>query len=152
MKLSFGSRAMIVIGLAFSIIVFTVPLITRSTRYKVAEAVSKNFKKIEFSLNLFFYTEGFELTDPSKVDVKTLVDRYYLKKNPGNYAIKWLDTDVEDDRRIVAVIYYVGHVDPVALKAVYPRVKWFDQKSGKLIGDYRKGLYPAVVVEVVKNW
>ena len=143
---------MIILGLIFSIAVFTAPVIFNSVRKRVAEKVSKDFKRIEFSLNLFFYTEGFEITDPKSVDLKTLVKRYYLRKNPSRYSIYWLDSNVEDDGKISAIVYYTSTVDPVELESIYPRVEWFDRRSKRLHEDYREGLMPSIVVEVIKSW
>ncbi len=103
-------------------------------------------------MNLFFYTEGFEITDPKSVDLKTLVKRYYLRKNPSRYSIYWLDSNVEDDGKISAIVYYTSTVDPVELESIYPRVEWFDRRSKRLHEDYREGLMPSIVVEVIKSW
>ena len=146
-------RFLVATGLIFSIIIFIAPFVNRSLREGLAQKIERNFKSVEFALNLFFYTEGFEIMNPSSVGIKTLVERYYLRRSPGEfYKIVWLDSNVYDDNRILAVVYYSKKVDPVILEREYPRVKWFDPKRKSLLEDYDENRFAAIEVEVNKTW
>ena len=113
-----------------------------------AKVVSHEFEKVEFALRHFFYVEGFGIVSPSSVGIKTLVQRYYLSKDPGeDYSIFWMDPDPSDGI-VKAIIVYHGEIDPVAAMKVMKGLVWFDEKEKSVNRDYRRGRKVGVVVEV----
>ncbi len=148
---NFNLNILVIVILAVSGFLIVYPLIENAIDELGAERVLSNFKKIGFALNLYFYTEGFEVLEPSKVSLETLVNRYYLVSDPGReYSIFWIDTDVEDDGEIKAVVYYKGFADPVAIKKLEKNIVWFS--SGRISKNYSNGSNPGIVVEVKKTW
>ncbi len=117
---------------------------------KISE-ISREVERIEFALEQFFYTEGFEIISPSEVRVKTLVQRYYLKEDPSDrYFILWIDPDPSDGK-ISAAIVYEGKVDPVLVASKMKKITWYDPGDGRIHEDFRESREMAVLVEVTEN-
>jgi hypothetical protein len=131
-----------------SIILALYPLFYMGVSEIAAKHVEKSFKTIEFALRHFFYNEGFELIPPEEINIETLVQRYYLSKNPGGeYSILWLDSDASD-KKVSAAVICLKNIDPVAAAKVIKNVLWFDKSDGKLHKDYKDGRLVTLVVEV----
>jgi len=137
------------IAIISSVVLVLYPFVYFGLADHKAKSIAEDFEKIEFALRHFFYVEGFGIISPSSISIKTLVQRYYLSRDPGgDFSIFWIDPDPTGDGKVVAVVVYHGNVDPVTTVRVIRDALWFDEKEKKVEKNYDTGRKIAVIVEV----